>query len=85
MESKTIIVARWETKGKDWLQLEKTSRPTGGFWYSYKGSGCGGTFGNNVTTDDQVIAHMERPWNSGTGPGPVTVLRADRSSLKRVK
>ena len=85
MPSNQTIVARWETKGKGYLQLSKTEKPNGtGFWYSYTGDGCGGSMGNDVTTDEQAIAWMERPWGQ-SGAGPVTVHRAGRPSLKRVK
>lgn len=70
-------VARWETRGHDWLSLRRN-----GASYSYVGNGCGGTL-PFMPDDNAAVEWMERPWGKG-GAGPVTVLRDDRPSLKRV-
>ncbi len=71
------IVARWETKGKDWLELYH--RRTG---YWYRGNGCGG--GLEATNDEDAIRDMEAPRGSEHGWGQAAVLKGDRPSLKRV-
>lgn len=71
------IVARWETKGRDWLDLQEDHGI-----YGYTGNGCGGIFGP-LADDEAAIAAMEMEWGPG-GAGPVTVLRTDRASLRRV-
>lgn len=66
------IVARWETRGHDFLELYEY--PFGG--YGYSGKGCGGSLG--ALPDDQTaITHMER--------NAVRVLKSDRPSLRRVR
>jgi hypothetical protein len=75
------IVARWETRGKDYLELTKDEGR--GRWYSYKGNGCGGGF--EADSDAAAIQRMENPWGHPDGTGQVTVLKTDRPSLRRVK
>ena len=74
------LVARWETKGKDWLELLVT--PSG--YYHYRGNGCGGGPDRTVTNDAAAVAYMTAPWGAVGGTGQVTVLQSDRPSLKRV-
>lgn len=71
------LVARWQTKGNDYLNLFAST--TG---YYYEGKDCGGNL-PTLPNDDAAIAWMERPWNGGAGP--VTVLKTDRPSLQRVQ
>lgn len=71
------IVARWETKGKDWLELVHRDS---GYWY--RGNSCGG--GIDAADDAEAIGRMEAPWGDRRGVGQVTVLKSDRPSLKRV-
>lgn len=80
------IVARWETRGADWLELtsENTTMegPEGAlFEYSYKGNACGGCFW--AASDTAAIARMEAPWGDPRGAGAATVLKSDRPSLRR--
>lgn len=88
------IVARWETRGKDFLELYRTNLTTEdidadgnhrGFLqdYSYRGNGCGGGF--FAKDDKDAISRMEAPWGDPQGVGQVTVLKSDRPSLRRVK
>ena len=74
------VVARWETKGKDFLCLQQDDDGT----YFYTGNGCGGTLDDKVTDDATAIAAMEFPWGHTKGVGAVTALREDRKSLNRV-
>lgn len=82
------IIARWETRGKDWLEL-RSNGPSmhpdnkGMCDYSYRGNGCGGGFA--CKDDADAISRMEAPWGDPRGTGQVTVLKTDRSSLRRVK
>lgn len=84
-------IARWETKGKDWLELYATEstmphphKPEVTVrHYSYKGNGCGG--GYYAETDKEAISKMEAPWGDPEGTGQATVLRTDRPSLKQVR
>lgn len=70
------VIARWETKGKDFLELYSD-----GNGYLYDGKGEFGVLGAFI--DDQAaIERMTNDW--GPNVGPVTVLRADRPSLRRV-
>jgi len=71
-------IARWETRGKDYLSLRRD-----GDNYFYEGNDCGGTL-PPCENDKAAIAWMERPWGAG-GAGPATVLWFDRTSLKRTK
>jgi len=71
-----VVVARWETKGNDWLELHRDASG-----YTYAGRDCGGVL-PSMASDAEAIAWMERDW--GRGAGPVTVLRSDRRSLRRV-
>lgn len=73
------IVARWETRGKDFLCLQEENGS-----YFYNGYGCGGTLGNAVKDDATAIATMQAPWGDPHGVGAVTALKEDRKSLKRV-
>jgi len=86
------VIARWETRGKDWLELYRhegmTMLRSGSDTerlpaYGYRGNGCGGGFG--ATDDADAISRMEAPWGDPRGTGQVTVLKTDRSSLRRVK
>lgn len=71
-------VARWEVKGgKDFLQLQEENGH-----YTYTGPTSGGSL-PALPNDEAAIAYMERPWGNG-GAGPVTVLKSDRPSTKRV-
>ena len=69
------LVARWETRGNDWLELSGDARIAGAYWY--RGNGCGGGF--DAANDEAAIAHMQAP------NGQVSVLRRDRPSLHRVR
>lgn len=62
------IVARWKTRGKDFLELHQSQ-----LGFSYAGNGCGGWLSS--VTRDQAIQEMEN--------GAVISLRADRPSLRR--
>jgi hypothetical protein len=73
-------IARWEARGKSFLSLTKSERPNGG--YLYTGDGCGGGF--NANSDAEAIAYLERTWSHPNGAGAVTILKSDRSTLKRV-
>ncbi len=75
------IVARWETKGKDFLELSKDDYPRS---YGYLGNGCGGGF--MADSDEEAIERMEAERNNSKGYswGQVSVLKADRPSVKRV-
>ncbi len=75
-------IARWEAKGgKQYLELYHDTNAAGPY-YSYEGNDCGGTLPRQEN-DEAAIAYMERPWGRG-GAGPVTVLRSDFPSTKRV-
>lgn len=80
IEQTDRIIARWETKGKDWLEL--LHHPAYG--YSYRGNGCGGGLHACITSDADAIAAMEAPRGSVTGWGQADVLKSDRPSLRRV-
>jgi hypothetical protein len=79
--NENTIIARWETKGKDFLELSRVKSDLLLNWYSYRGNGCGGSF--QSPSDECAIAQMEYPWGHPAGTGQVTVLRADRPSLRR--
>jgi hypothetical protein len=64
-----IIVAKWETTGKDFLDLYKDDSG-----YGYMGHNQCGNLGT-MKTDDDAIRAME--------VGPVAVLKSDRRSLRR--
>lgn len=64
------IVARWETKGTDFLELYQEQG-----CYFYEGKGCGGTIGV-LANDEAAINQMEQT--------AVRTLKSDRPSLKRV-
>lgn len=66
------VIARWETRGNDWLELYH-SRTCGDYYY--RGNQCGG--GVQADTAEVAIEKMEA--------GQVRVLRADRPSVRRVK
>ncbi len=70
------IVAHWKTRGKDYLTLHESNGT-----YTYEGNDCGGVLPPQAN-DACAIAAMEAPWGRQTGP--VTVLRTDRPSLRRV-
>jgi len=72
-------IARWETRGNDYLELFRLETPGG---YQYKGKGCGGVF--LAESDADAIKQMEAPWGDSKGTGAVTVLKTDRPSLRRV-
>jgi len=79
-EKATNVVARWETKGKDWLELTRgENKPT----YWYHGNRCGGGF--DAIDDNDAIRKIQLPWGHSEGTGQVTVIKSDRPSLKRVK
>lgn len=74
MKDTDTLIARWETRGNDYLNLFRGgSRPND---YFYRGNGCGGVFA--VGSDADAIARME-----ALG-GPAFVLKLDRPSLRRV-
>lgn len=74
-------IASWEVKGgKDYLNLCKTDYDI----YFYQGLTCGGVLPQSITDDNLAIEWMENPWGHKLGAGPVTVLKSDRPSLKRV-
>lgn len=79
------LVARWETRGKDWLELldNGACHNAPGRDYFYKGNGCGGGF--TAKDDEEAVRRMEAPWGDPRGTGQVTVLKTDRPSLRRVK
>jgi hypothetical protein len=76
------IVARWETKGKDWLELYQYRSGNLSVWF-YSGNGCGG--GLNAADDKDAIERMEAPRGDPRGWGQASVLKADRPSLRRVR
>ncbi len=78
-EINKAVVARWETRGNDWLELTRGEKPNC-YWYS--GNGCGGGF--DAKDDADAIRRMELPWGSPEGTGQVTVLKSDRPSVRRV-
>ena len=80
MSDPTNLVARWETTGKDWIELIRCEAPN---YYCYKGHQCGGGF--RAKDDEDAIHKMNNPWGHPEGAGPVTVLQYDRPSLRRVK
>ena len=65
-------IARWDTRGKDYLELFSDDR--GG--YDYKGHQMMGYLGR-IDSDEAAIRRMEE--------GAVRVLRGDRPSLKRTR
>lgn len=69
------LIARWETKGKDWLNLYRGTQPGD---YFYRGNGCGGGLGVHVTDDWAAVMAMEAKG------GAAHVLKLDRPSLRRV-
>ena len=71
-------IARWETTGKDFLDLKRGHLEGN---YVYTGNNCGGAF--RAVNDESAIAAMEAPWEHPEGVGQVTVLKADRPSLRR--
>jgi len=83
------VIARWETRGKDWLELYRHEgltmhgEPGNLPAYGYRGNWCGGGFG--ATDDADAISRMEAPWGDPRGTGQVAVLKSDRPSLRRVK
>lgn len=83
-EEEPVRIARWETRGNDFLELTKSEfkNPEGLTHYSYRGKGCGG--GLFASSDQDAIERMEAPWGDPRGTGQATVLRSDRPSLKRV-
>jgi hypothetical protein len=74
------LVARWETRGKDWLELIHAPGTCCDYWY--RGNGCCG--GIPATGDEEAIARMEAERGSKLGWGPAAVLKCDRPSLHRV-
>ncbi len=68
------ILAKWQTKGKDYLMLYQSDTDKKFGMYSYTGNQCGGGF--NAIDLESAIAHMEK--------NQVAVLRADRPSVKRI-
>ncbi len=82
MSADKTLVARWETRGKDWLELTRGEKP-GTYWYKGGPSYCGGGF--DAPSDEAAIQHMENPWGHPEGTGQVTVLKTDRPSLRRIK
>ena len=78
------IIARWETKGNDFLELRRVDLEKVGISYFYRGNGCGGGLPGTIKTDAGAIAWMDNPWGHKDGTGACTVLRSDRPSLKRV-
>jgi len=81
-------IARYETKGNDWLELFDNGPAThpdnlGLRDYFYKGNGCGGGF--CAADNTEAISRFEAPWGDKRGVGQVTVLKSDRPSLKRIR
>jgi len=79
--AKERVLARWETRGQDWLELVRTmtdGKPS----FFYRGNGCGG--GIEADSFEDAVVRMEAPWGDDKGVGPCTVLRTDRSTLRRV-
>ncbi len=80
-EAGDVVIARWETTGNDWIELirHEFARGSG---YTYRGKGMGGMLGE-ISNDRDALAWMTAPWGKH-GAGPVTVLKTDRPSLRRV-
>ncbi len=68
------ILAKWQTKGKDYLMLYQSDVDKKFGMYSYTGNQCGGGF--NAIDLESAIAHMEK--------NQVSSLRRDRPSVKRI-
>lgn len=66
------IIARWESRGKDYIELRKDS-----IGYTAESNNGFVNLGDLVNTDDEAIAYMEK-YN-------VKFLKMDRPSTKRVK
>lgn len=62
-------IARWETRGKDFLELRKSHQG-----YLYIGNRCGGVL-PDLPTDEEAIQYMEGH--------AVAVLKSDRPSTRR--
>ena len=75
------VMARWESRGKDWLELVMTVS-AGNVSFSYRGNGCGG--GVDADSYEDAVVRMEAPWGDPKGVGQCTVLRTDRSTLRRI-
>jgi hypothetical protein len=75
------VLARWETRGKDWLELYRGAA-AGNFWYRGGPTYCGGGF--SADSDNEAVERMEYPWGHYKGTGQATVLRSDRPSLRMV-
>ena len=78
-------IARWETRGKDFLELFQSGyEKDGKLDFSYRGNGCCGGFW--ADSAEQAIEMMEAPRNNGKYPwGQVDVLKCDRPSVRRVR
>jgi hypothetical protein len=82
--NENLLIASWETSGKDFLHLFEARCAKLGINYCYRGKGCGGGLPLSITTREAAVAWMDNPWGHPEGTGACTVLRADRPSLKRV-
>ena len=78
------VVARWQTRGKDFLELYASQSEQFGTVYGYTGNFCGGGLPLTIKTDEAAITWMDNPWGHPDGTGQCTVLRSDRKSLRRV-
>ncbi len=78
-------IARWETRGKDFLELFQSGyEKDGKLDFFYRGNGCGGGF--FADSPEQAIEMMEAPRGNGKYPwGQVDVLKCDRPSVRRVR
>ncbi|NOS67803.1 MAG: hypothetical protein HOO67_05580 [Candidatus Peribacteraceae bacterium] len=68
------LIARWETRGNDFLDLYRGGTLPDD--YFYRGNGCGGGFA--AVSNEAAIARME------ARGGQAFVLKLDRPSLRRV-
>lgn len=73
--SRQRSVARWQTRGNDWLELFESESEDGTLSYSYNGNGQMGVLA--ATDLASAIAFMEA--------NAVAVLKSDRPTLKRVE
>ena len=69
-----ILIAVWQTSGKDFLRLYIVNPYDHNWYYKYEGNGCGGIL-SKCDTNEDAIKWMEE--------NPVKVLKSDKPSLKR--
>jgi preprotein translocase subunit YajC len=73
------VVARWETRGNDWIELYKDQD---GYWFDSTGVHMGGR--HQFPSDEAAIAWMESDEIGETGYSPLATLKMDRPSVRRV-